>query len=132
MTKENFYRMTFWIIRCHIGISCLNTHHNLTDHINMQQQLTTKLLSKFWGQLWIFNKLIKVGYIYFFFFPLFYINVLIKIVVAVRTKEKQKVNDEGLLKLRPYLCKGTKTILCRTTYEKVYGTYVLNKIKKQK
>ena len=63
-----------------------------------------------------------------YFFPLFYINVLIKIVVAVRTKEKQKVNDEVLQKLHPQLCKGTKTILCRTTYEKVYSTYVLNKI----
>ena len=28
--------------------------------------------------------------------------------MAVRTKEKQKVNDEGLQKLHPYLCKGTK------------------------
>ena len=47
---------------------------------------------------------IKKGY---FFFPLFYIEVLINIVAAVQTKEKQKVNDEGLQKLRAYLCKGT-------------------------
>ena len=47
------------------------------------------------------------GWPHVFFFPLFYIEVLINVVVAVQTKEKQKVNDEGLQKLRAYLCKVT-------------------------
>ena len=36
-----------------------------------------------------------------------YINILIKIVMADKTKEKLKVDNEGFQKLHPYLCKGT-------------------------
>ena len=56
--------------------SLMNTKriNNLTEITGTSTTKTTNLKPNFWGQLWILNRLVRVGHKYSFFSILFYLK----------------------------------------------------------